>query len=141
TRIDKFGVNQPNIQRLKGGGRIQIELPGIDNPDRVRKLLQGMANLEFWEVWTQEEFSPYFSQLSEHLDKEEKAGRLNIGRTSAQTAPTAGDTTPAAVQDAAADDVLAQAAATTNDTAAASNDTTALASADQAKTDTADALQ
>ncbi|MCP2042381.1 protein translocase subunit SecDF [Pontibacter sp. HSC-36F09] len=141
TRIDKFGVNQPNIQRLKGGGRIQIELPGIDNPDRVRKLLQGMANLEFWEVWTPEEFSPYFSQLSEHLDKEEKAGRLNIGRTSAQTAPTAGDTTPAAVQDAAADDVLAQAAATTNDTAAASNDTTALASADQAKTDTADALQ
>jgi SecD/SecF fusion protein len=138
TRVDKFGVSQPNIQRLGNSGRIQIELPGIDNPDRVRKLLQGMANLEFWEVWTPEEVSPYFIQLSEHLDKEEKAGRLNLGRAStSRTKSTA--TTPATVQDAAADDVLAQAAATSNDTAAASNDTSALASA--AQPDTADALQ
>ncbi|MBF8961628.1 protein translocase subunit SecDF [Pontibacter sp. FD36] len=139
TRVDKFGVSQPNIQRLGNSGRIQIELPGIDNPDRVRKLLQGMANLEFWEVWTPEEVSPYFTQLSEHLNAEEKAGRLNIGRSStARTQSSA--TTPATVQDAAADDVLAQAAATSNDTAAAaSTDTTALASA--AQTDSADALQ
>ncbi|PKV66644.1 protein translocase subunit SecDF [Pontibacter ramchanderi] len=140
TRVDKFGVNQPNIQRLGRSGRIQIELPGVDNPDRVRKLLQGMANLEFWEVWTPEEISPYFTQLSTHLDAEEKAGRLNIGRAAAQTAPAAAGTTPAAVQDAAADDVLAQAAATSGDTAAsAANDTTALAST--AQTDSADALQ
>ena len=49
-RIDRFGTAQPNIQRLQGTGRIQIELPGVDNPERVRKLLQGVAKLEFWEV-------------------------------------------------------------------------------------------
>ncbi len=49
-RIDRFGTSQPNIQRLQGTGRIQIELPGVDNPERVRKLLQGVAKLEFWEV-------------------------------------------------------------------------------------------
>lgn len=51
TRIDRFGTSQPNIQRLQGTGRIQIELPGVDNPARVRKLLQGVAKLEFWEVY------------------------------------------------------------------------------------------
>lgn len=50
TRIDRFGTSQPNIQRLQGTGRIQVELPGVDNPERVRKLLQGVAKLEFWEV-------------------------------------------------------------------------------------------
>jgi len=50
TRIDRFGTSQPNIQRLQGSGRIQIELPVVDNPERVRKLLQGVAKLEFWEV-------------------------------------------------------------------------------------------
>ncbi|OGX82249.1 hypothetical protein [Hymenobacter coccineus] len=59
TRVDKFGVNQPSIQRVKGTGRLQIELPGVDNPDRVRKLLQGQAKLEFWEVWAQQEVGPY----------------------------------------------------------------------------------
>jgi SecD/SecF fusion protein len=51
TRIDRFGVIQPNIQRLEGTGRILIELPGIKEPERVRKLLQGSANLEFWETY------------------------------------------------------------------------------------------
>ncbi|MHC2991099.1 preprotein translocase subunit SecD [Pontibacter sp. HJ8] len=131
TRIDKFGVNQPNIQRLKGSGRIQIELPGIDNPDRVRKLLQGMANLEFWEVWTPEEFSPYFGQLDAHLSQQEKAGNLNLGTTASKKAPadTASQTT---VQDAASDDVLAQAAATP--------DSGAVASADKPKADSAAGL-
>lgn len=50
TRIDKFGTSQPNIQRLQGGGRIQVEIPGADNPQRVRKLLSGVARLEFWEI-------------------------------------------------------------------------------------------
>jgi len=50
TRIDQFGTSQPNIQRLQESGRIQIEIPGADNPQRVRKLLQGVARLEFWEV-------------------------------------------------------------------------------------------
>jgi SecD/SecF fusion protein len=50
TRIDQFGTSQPNIQKLPGQGRIQIEVPGAENPQRVRKLLQGVAKLEFWEV-------------------------------------------------------------------------------------------
>jgi SecD/SecF fusion protein len=50
TRIDQFGTSQPNIQRLQGTGAIQIEIPGADNPQRVRKLLQGVAHLEFWEI-------------------------------------------------------------------------------------------
>jgi SecD/SecF fusion protein len=52
TRIDRFGVVQPNIQRLETNGRILIELPGVKEPERVRKLLQGSANLEFWETYT-----------------------------------------------------------------------------------------
>ena len=51
TRIDRFGVTQPNIQRLEGSGRILVELPGVKDPDRVRKLLQGTAQLEFWETY------------------------------------------------------------------------------------------
>lgn len=51
TRIDQFGVVQPNIQRLETNGRILVELPGIKEPERVRKLLQGSANLEFWETY------------------------------------------------------------------------------------------
>ena len=47
TRVDRFGTSQPNIQRIQGTGRIQVELPGADNPERVRKLLQGVAKLEF----------------------------------------------------------------------------------------------
>lgn len=50
TRVDRFGTSQPNIQQLAGTGRIQIELPGVENRERVRKLLQGVAKLEFWEV-------------------------------------------------------------------------------------------
>ena len=52
TRIDRFGVVSPNIQRLETTGRILVELPGVKEPERVRKLLQGSANLEFWETYT-----------------------------------------------------------------------------------------
>ncbi len=95
TRIDKFGVNQPNIQRLKGTGRIQIELPGVDNRrTAVRKLLQGMAKLEFWEVWKPEEFSPYFSQMSDYLAKQEAAGKLNLTTPKSQCSNRNCRTTP-----------------------------------------------
>lgn len=57
TRVDRFGTSQPNIQRLQGTGMIQIELPGVDNPERVRNLLQGVAKLEFWEVYEVNEIS------------------------------------------------------------------------------------
>jgi SecD/SecF fusion protein len=72
TRIDKFGVTQPNIQRLKGSGRIQLELPGVDDPERVRKLLQGTAKLEFVEVYEADKFGPYFENLNKFLLKLEK---------------------------------------------------------------------
>jgi SecD/SecF fusion protein len=72
TRIDRFGTSQPNIQRLQGTGRIQIELPGIDNPQRVRKLLQGVAKLEFWEVKAPEEYFPIMEQINSVLVKEMK---------------------------------------------------------------------
>jgi SecD/SecF fusion protein len=62
TRIDKFGVAQPNIQRLQGSGRILIELPGVKEPERVRKLLQGTAKLEFWETYENKDI---FDQLNE----------------------------------------------------------------------------
>ncbi len=64
TRIDRFGVVQPNIQRLNQAGRILIELPGIKEPERVRKLLQGSANLEFWETFDLEEFQDALSQIN-----------------------------------------------------------------------------
>ena len=62
TRIDRFGVAQPNIQTLEGKmGRIMVELPGIKEPERVRKLLQGSANLEFWETFEAGEITPVLS--------------------------------------------------------------------------------
>jgi SecD/SecF fusion protein len=68
NRIDKFGVVQPNIQKLEGQqGRIMVEMPGIREPERIRKLLQGSANLEFWETYNSQEITPYFSQLDQRL--------------------------------------------------------------------------
>ena len=66
NRIDKFGVVQPNIQKLEGqSGRIMVEMPGIREPERVRKLLQGSANLEFWETYNSQEIVPLLSQLNQ----------------------------------------------------------------------------
>lgn len=68
TRIDKFGVVQPNIQKLEGQqGRIMVEMPGISQPERMRKMLQGSANLEFWETYNSEEIAPYLQQLDSRL--------------------------------------------------------------------------
>jgi len=66
TRIDKFGVVQPNIQKLEGQqGRIMVEMPGINEPERVRKLLQGSANLEFWETYNSDEIIPFLQQIDQ----------------------------------------------------------------------------
>ena len=66
NRIDKFGVVQPNIQKLEGqAGRIMVEMPGIKEPERVRKLLQGSANLEFWETYNSQEITPLLAQLNQ----------------------------------------------------------------------------
>ena len=68
NRIDKFGVVQPNIQKLEGQeGRIMVEMPGVREPERVRKLLQGSANLEFWETYNSEEITPYLRQLDQTM--------------------------------------------------------------------------
>ena len=68
TRIDKFGVVQPNIQKLEGQeGRIMVEMPGISEPERMRKLLQGSANLEFWETYNAQEIVPYLVQIDSRL--------------------------------------------------------------------------
>ena len=97
-RVDKFGVNQPNIQRVKGTGRIQVELPGVDNPDRVRKLLQGQAKLEFYEVWAQNEVVPYLGQLDQILSAKEKAGSPVAAAKTDSAATAKGDTTSLAAQ-------------------------------------------
>ncbi len=67
TRIDRFGVVQPNIQKLEEQGRILIELPGVKEPERVRKLLQGTANLEFWETYDQNEVMAQLIQLDQEF--------------------------------------------------------------------------
>lgn len=68
NRIDKFGVVQPNIQKLEGQeGRIMVEMPGIKEPERIRKLLQGSANLEFWETYNSEEVTPFLIQIDQML--------------------------------------------------------------------------
>lgn len=69
TRINRFGVAQPNIQQLATKGRILVELPGIKDPDRVRKLLQGTAQLEFWETWEFSEAVPYFAQANQAISE------------------------------------------------------------------------
>ncbi len=68
TRIDRFGVVQPNIQALEGQeGRIMVEMPGVKEPERVRKLLQGSANLEFWETYNSQDITPFLAQLDSKL--------------------------------------------------------------------------
>lgn len=87
TRIDRFGTSQPNIQRIAGSGRIQIELPGADNQERVRNLLQGVAKLQFWEVL---ELNEYGGAIEE-INKAWVADQKNPGATATDT--TATDTT------------------------------------------------
>ena len=77
NRIDRFGVTQPSIQKLGNTGRILVELPGVKEPERVRKLLQGTASLEFWTTFASQEIAPYLEEanamLAQALDTEEEA--------------------------------------------------------------------
>ncbi len=73
NRLDQFGTSQPNIQRLLGTGRIQVEIPGAENPQRVRKLLSGVARLEFWDVVEPSTLNSSFLAINEQLVKEQKA--------------------------------------------------------------------
>jgi len=102
TRIDQFGTSQPNIQRLQDKGRIQIEIPGADNPQRVRKLLQGVARLEFWEVV--ETYDPQLQQslgaINDLLVKEKNNKKvLALKDTQSDLAVTSeSDTTKSALE-------------------------------------------
>lgn len=91
TRIDKFGVTQPNIQLQQGSNRVLIELPGVTDPDRVRKLLQGSAQLEFWDVYANSEVIGY-------LDKANKSLKDKMAMTSPSALPK-GDTSAASSTD------------------------------------------
>lgn len=73
TRIDRFGTSQPNIQRIAGSGRIQIELPGADNQERVRNLLQGVAKLQFWEVLELNEYGGSIESINTAWVADQKA--------------------------------------------------------------------
>jgi SecD/SecF fusion protein len=89
TRIDRFGVVQPNIQRLENSGRILVELPGIKEPARVRKLLQGTANLEFWTTYELKEISEDLIAVNAALKNinTQKVDTVAKGDTSAVTVP------------------------------------------------------
>ncbi|HZK68800.1 MAG TPA: protein translocase subunit SecDF [Paludibacter sp.] len=91
TRIDRFGVVQPNIQKLDRTGRILIELPGIKEPERVRKLLQGSANLEFWETYDISEIYPNLAQANSLLYAMQSAS----GKSAVKVDTTAAKTTVA----------------------------------------------
>ena len=101
NRIDKFGVVQPNIQKLEGqSGRIMVEMPGIKEPERVRKLLQGSANLEFWETYNSQEITPLLAQLNQRYAAQ--------GGAAVDTAAVAADTTAVDTTKAAAGDLAAK---------------------------------
>ena len=76
-RIDKFGVTQPNIQRLGTSGRILVELPGAKDIDRIQNLLQSTAQLEFWETYKNDELGDFLISVNEYLRSREDLGIPN----------------------------------------------------------------
>jgi SecD/SecF fusion protein len=86
TRIDRFGVTQPNVQKIASSNRVLVELPGIKDPERVRKLLQGSAKLEFWDTYRFSELDQYFSEANRRLveiRQADKEGTENGSETTA----------------------------------------------------------
>lgn len=101
TRIDRFGVVQPNIQQIPQSSRILIELPGIKEPERVRKLLQGSANLEFWETYNLAEILPQLMQINQEYARLEAANDATEETAEAQTAQETETTAPEVTDDVA----------------------------------------
>ena len=87
SRIDHFGVTQPNIQRVPNSNRIMVELPGIKEPERVRKLLQGSASLEFWVVYDAQEVLPILAEADQMI----KAGQQPAEEVAAETTEESSD--------------------------------------------------
>ena len=92
NRIDRFGVTQPSIQKLGNTGRILVELPGVKEPERVRKLLQGTASLEFWTTFDNQEIYPYLAEANQALAQllsEEEVATADSTSTTAEAAQPA----------------------------------------------------
>ena len=107
TRIDRFGVAQPNIQKLESSGRILVELPGIKDPQRVRKLLQGTAQLEFWETYNFSELFQYFSEANTKLAQKNKAVQEIAEGETAEVVEEAAETVAEVAEEVAATDTTA----------------------------------
>lgn len=106
SRIDRFGVIQPNIQRLGGEeGRILVELPGVKEPERVRKLLQGSANLEFWETYTAQELSGMIS-VADQTIRSIQGGKVVEESVATDSTAVAKDTTAIAATTDSVKDLL-----------------------------------
>ena len=88
NRIDRFGVTQPSIQRIGNSGRILVELPGVKDPERVRKLLQGTASLEFWTTYYSQEIDPYLIEANSLLAELFAAEETEVAETVAETEAT-----------------------------------------------------
>ncbi len=101
TRIDRFGVSQPNIQKLATSGRILVELPGIKDPKRVRKLLQGTAQLEFWETYNFSELYGFFDEANQRLAEIEATTDLKTDSIASETAETQNNEAPEQTTDEA----------------------------------------
>lgn len=108
NRIDRFGVTQPNIQKLGNSGRILVELPGVKEPERVRKLLQGTASLEFWATYDCTEIQPYLEEANKTLADIIANGDSTV--TALATAPTAADSAAKAATQAEAKQASAKSA-------------------------------
>lgn len=103
TRIDRFGVAQPNIQQLQTKGRILVELPGVKDQNRVRNLLQGTAMLEFWETYENQEVYPYLLQANERLREMQAATTTGVNETNTESTETETSETETTESEALAD--------------------------------------
>ena len=115
TRIDRFGVVAPNIQKLEKDGLILVELPGVKEPERVRKLLQGSANLEFWETYKLEQLAPKLDAVNNAIaaanaaqGQSETTDTVAAAAPVTEPAPAVTDTTAAAAGDTAAQSLKAK---------------------------------
>jgi SecD/SecF fusion protein len=112
NRIDRFGVVQPNIQKLQSTGRILLELPGVKEPERVRKLLQGAANLEFYETYTLSDVIGAMRQLSDQAQANKTVAQNPTEETTEEAAPAdAAEAKADSAAKAAADEAAKAAAA------------------------------